>query len=43
VRSVEAGIAVRLTKPEQRELARLLSKLQGEDEQEAGKAGSGRR
>jgi DNA-binding MarR family transcriptional regulator len=29
VRAFEAGVASRLTKPEQRELARLLSKLQG--------------
>jgi DNA-binding MarR family transcriptional regulator len=29
VRSLEAGIAARLTRPEQRELARLLTKLQG--------------
>ena len=28
-RAVEAGVAARLTKPEQRELARLLAKLQG--------------
>jgi DNA-binding MarR family transcriptional regulator len=30
MRAVEAGIAARLTKAEQRELARLLAKLQGE-------------
>jgi DNA-binding MarR family transcriptional regulator len=32
VRSAEVGIAARLTKAEQRELARLLAKLQGEGE-----------
>jgi DNA-binding MarR family transcriptional regulator len=31
MRAVEAGIAARLTKAEQRELARLLAKLRGED------------
>ena len=31
VRAFEGGVAARLTKPEQRELARLLGKLQGSD------------
>jgi DNA-binding MarR family transcriptional regulator len=31
-RELEAGIAARLTRPEQRELARLLAKLQGDGE-----------
>jgi DNA-binding MarR family transcriptional regulator len=32
-RALEAGVASRLTRPEQRELARLLAKLQGGDAQ----------